>query len=198
MVKQRLKFFLNRRGFTLIDLLVAATVVIIMLSFGLARFRTGQFSNELDVSTKQLSDGVSTVRNYNLAGRTLVNSSLPDGGYGVRFDLASPDKFKLFAVVNAAAEILPKGTSTLSGVDLKSFCGLNKATVTTLPCQGASWNNIGNYLEIIFTPPGKILANFSDTGTYQYVGGVIEHQRTGQKAYFYISLTSGLITQGLL
>lgn len=209
---------INRRsvfGFTMIDLLVAATVVIVMLSFGLARFRTGQYSNELDVSLKQIDHGISTVRNYSLAGREVTAGVIPDGGYGIQFDSSglsgqtgygqgqtgygqASNEFTLFAVINSVTQILPNGRIDLGGVQLISYCGYTQEVVSALPCQGAGWVDIGNYLNIIYKPNGTVLVNYSDSGSYEFVGGIIEHKKTGRRAYFYVSLKSGIVSEGLL
>lgn len=215
LVRDRVNYSSSNRkgeGFTVIELLVSATILIVIFSFVLANFRAGQYSGELDVITRQIIDGVSTVRNMALGGQLIVdpvtsNRVYPDGGYGISFNRTNLNQFVLFAdfdasgTYNAGAEEIPNGIVQFSNVDIIDLCVSSAITVTDLPCQTSDWVSIAsNRLDITFPRPGVVIAS---DGTdllsiafpnIRFVGGVLEHQKTEQQSYFYVSLFSGLIT----
>jgi len=201
-------------GFTIVELLVSAAVLIIIFSFVLASFRTGQSSGELDVVLKQVIDGVSTVRNMSLGGQVLDDGLFPAGGYGINFNLAEqPDQYILYAVAEVGGNYSPGdelsvGITQFKNIELIKLCGLAEEVIsdaTGLPCQRPDWKELKHadeeYLEVIFPLSGEVLINYPPhpaLGDLYYVGGVIEHQKTNRQAYFYVSLASGLVTGSLV
>ncbi|MBI3290672.1 type II secretion system protein [Candidatus Falkowbacteria bacterium] len=190
-------------GFTVIELLVSAVIIIILFSFVLANFHTARYSGEIDVVLKQIISGVSTIRNYSIGGQ-LINGSFPGGGYGINFDLKNPSQFVLYAAdfpdtSLAAGEVLANGVGRFTDIKFIELCGLDATEVTSLPCQEGTWEDLGDFLEIIFSLSNGISFNYEgeDAG-YKFAGGIIEHQKTGLQSYFYVSLVSGLISGGLV
>ena len=186
----------RRFGFSLVDLLVAATIIIVISSFVLAGFRSGQRTGELDLALKQIISGITEARNKSFSGQLLVNSSFPDGGYGISFDLTKNDQYELFAVLDLGREPLPSGIKKFNQIEFVSFFGTTQSVVAAPP-PGAIWEDAGGLLEMIFVSPQEIIANPPTNGLgqpFQYVGGIIQHKKTGQQAYFYVSLVSGLVT----
>ena len=190
------------RGFTVVDLLAAATIIIIMFSFVLANFRGSQNRNELGLILKQTLGDITLVRNMSLGGQ-LFNGSFPASGYCINFDLSDPSRYVLFAndlVFDpekenySSGDELAGGRKTFNQVEFISFCGLTTNEISKLPCQESDWQNIGNFLEICFSSPDQILATDLSGQNFKYVGGVIEHKKTKQQAYFYVSLNSGLVS----
>ena len=190
------------KGFTLIDLIVSSTIIVVMFTFVLANFRTAQFSGEIDVTIKQLVNMLKVARNYSLGGQLLANQTFPDGGYGVYFNLNSADKIQFYAALDevdnsfAAGEVFDSKTLNLRDIALTELCGLTMTEVTTLPCQ-TGWENVGGYLEVIFDEAGGAKANFNSNSDFKHVGGVIKSSRTGQQAFFYVSLLGGAVTGNL-
>ena len=199
------KYYINNLGFTAIELLVSATILIVIFSFVLANFRAGQYSGELDIITRQVIDGVSTVRIMTLGGQVTPAGIFPAGGYGVSFDINNRNRFVLFADLGPTpngiydpGEEIPNGIVQFSNVYLIDLCVSSEDVVDSLPCQFSDWTNIvSNRLDIIFPRPGLVTASDGLNPlpvASQFVGGVIKHQKTGRQAYFYVSLFSGLIT----
>ena len=193
-------------GFSLVDLMVASTIIIIIFSFVLASFRTGQYSGEIDVVLKQVTDGVTTARTLTLGGKQLPDGTFPPGGYGINFDAENPSQFVLFELPTLGGsyksgdgQAISGGIKQFNNIRFVQFCGAND--VSTLPCEPGAWQNLqvgsSDYLEIIFPSPGETLVNYPASGGFNYVGGIIEHQKTGQRAYFYVSRLSGLVTGDL-
>ncbi|NUM25521.1 MAG: type II secretion system protein [Candidatus Buchananbacteria bacterium] len=190
------------RGFTLIDLMVAAVIIIIMFSYVLANFRTAQFSGEIDVSNKRLVNLFKVARNYSLGGQLLANQSFPDGGYGVYLNLNSPSTAQMYAALDQSAngfsdgELIPAQTLNFKDITLIDLCGAVTDEITTLPCQ-SGWEDAGNYLEVIFDETGGAVANYDAGSDFKHIGGVIKSSRTNQQAFFMVSLLSGGVTGNL-
>lgn len=185
------KKFKSGAGFTMIDLLVSAIIIAIIFSFVLANFRTGKFSGQLDIVLKQVINGITTVRTMSLGGQ-VIDDEVPAGGYGIHLE---NNQYYLFAALMAEDEELSDSLRQFDSIELE-FCSLDEGepSETNLPC-GGSWSEVNSPLEITFSLSDIISSNIEGAN---YVGGVIEHQRTNQRAYFYVSLTSGLVTGDLL
>lgn len=188
---------LKNKGFSLAELLVAIAITGTLLLIVLPNFHKGKQSNELDVGLKQFLEDVKTIRNLSLGGQIMTNGSFPDG-YGLGFNLAEPGQYQLFAALASGKEILPNGGKEFAGFRLISLWGLKSLAVVVPPGPG-EWENIGASLDIIFFPE-KATAGPAQNPTgdiFRFVGGVIEHEITGQQAYFYVSLPAGQLLSGL-
>lgn len=205
----------NGAGFTIVELMISASIIIVILSFVLANFRSGGYSGQLDSIMSQIVNAISTVRNKTLAGEIMANPSpppdqiFPEGGYEVRFDNAtSTVSYSLKAVLQSGTEIdLPNSSKTFSEIEF--FNPDNPAQIgflaTTFENEAGGFYQtcyIGNWLKIIFTESGKVTVAYpttcDQTGEIKYVGGIFRHKQTGQTAYFYVSLLSGLVTGSLI
>ena len=189
-------------GFTMIDLLVSSVVIIFMLSFVLANFRTAQFSGEIDVAIKQVVDQIRIVRNLSLGGQLLDDGIFPDGGYGAYFDLNSDNRVQLYAALDqvdtsfSSGRPLANQNVIFKNISFVNLCGLTADEVTDLPCQGA-WEDAGNYLEVVYSETGGATANYGQGSGFKHVGGTMTSSKTGQQAFFYVSLLSGNVTGDL-
>ena len=202
-------------GFTVLELLVSATILIVLMSFVLANFRAGQYSGELDVATKQIVDSMGTARTMTLGGQVIADPNspgarvFPPGGYAVHFDTNQPTARRLVlyadglnseveqnGIYNSGEEI-NGGIINFEHVYITQLCGLAQTPVSSIPCQ-SPWGSIGTDLDIAFSAPGQQTAEFNLPGAYEYVGGVFFHEKSNQFGYFYVSLLSGLVSGGVL
>ena len=188
---------MNRKGFTIWEMLVASAIVVILSTVVLANFRTARTSSERETVLQILLDGVRTVRTMSLGGQIQVNGTFPTGGYGIRFDTVLPSQFDLFALNGVTPEVLPNGTHQFSKVQIVALCGSDAAVPSEQPC-GTDWQSAGGVLEIVFTSAGTATVITPTGQTYKHAGGLLRHPVTGQQAYFYITLQSGLGSGGLL
>lgn len=188
---------MRRKGFTIWEVLVASAMVVILSTIVLANFRTARTSSERETVLQLLLDGVRTVRTMSLGGQIQVNGTFPDGGYGIRFNTAEPSQFVLFALNGTTPEVLPGGVHRFSKVQIIELCGSYVDVPSGQPC-GADWQGVGSILEIAFTSSGTATIITPTGQTFKHAGGLLQHPVTGQKAYFYITLQSELVSGGLL
>jgi len=85
-----------KKGFTIIELLVAMGIFVIITGMVVANFRTGSRSDELKIAAETLVSNLRKAQNMALAGQ-LLNGVSPPGGYGVYFKLAEADRYIIFA-----------------------------------------------------------------------------------------------------
>jgi prepilin-type N-terminal cleavage/methylation domain-containing protein len=86
----------SRKGFTIIELLVAMGIFVVITSMVVANFRTGSQSDELKIAAEALVSNLRKAQNMALAGQ-LKDGASPPGGYGVYFKLADTDRYIIFA-----------------------------------------------------------------------------------------------------
>jgi prepilin-type N-terminal cleavage/methylation domain-containing protein len=110
-------FHVSRRGFTIVELLVALGIFVIITAMVVANFRAGSRSDELRIAAETLVSNLRKAQNMSLAGQ-LINGNSPPGGYGVYFKLSDTDRYIIFADLNGdlgytAGEALADGTIIL-------------------------------------------------------------------------------------
>jgi prepilin-type N-terminal cleavage/methylation domain-containing protein len=85
-----------KRGFTIIELLVAISIFIVVTGLVVANFRRGARSDELKIAAAGLANTLRRAQTMALAGET-INGALPLGGYGVYVTLDTPNRYIIFA-----------------------------------------------------------------------------------------------------
>lgn len=189
-------------GFTLLEMMISTAVILIMLIFVLANYRTAGSSGEISYSVEQILNGFRTAQSKGVSGN-LVEDPLsppdriyPNQGYAIYFEEASPNRFSIYGL--HGVDKLDEEIFQSPVVFLVSLCGLPTPAPVPVPppCSGAWDNNIAS-AEIIFNLAGDVISNFKDSANsplsgFDYFGGIIEHQKTGQQAYFYVSLITGI------
>jgi prepilin-type N-terminal cleavage/methylation domain-containing protein len=85
-----------KRGFTIIELLVAVSIFIIITGLVVADFRRGARSDELKIAASGLASTLQRAQTMALAGEA-INGIVPAGGYGVYVTLDVPNRYIIFA-----------------------------------------------------------------------------------------------------
>ncbi|OGY47408.1 MAG: hypothetical protein A3J65_00045 [Candidatus Buchananbacteria bacterium RIFCSPHIGHO2_02_FULL_45_11b] len=207
----------QKQGFSLPEALVSLFIITLLMLAVLPNFRAGQRSQEIDVNLKQLVEGITSVRTKSLAGQLLVDPAVyPAGtttdGYGIRF-IKGRQSYESFAVLPAYAAVpkpsLPNNPQEIGNIKIISLSGLVEPEADKpfpLGLDQSPWQNLGipekpsPSLEIIFSLPNSIMAVPAADGAgnqFKYVGGMIEHVKSGRRGYFYVSLLSGAVNYGL-
>ncbi len=106
-----------KKGFTIIELLVALGVFVVVTAMVVANFRAGGRSDELRIAAETLISNLRKAQNMSLAGQ-LTNGVSPPGGYGVYFKLSDADRYIIFSDLDGdlgytAGEALLDGTIIL-------------------------------------------------------------------------------------
>jgi len=95
---------ITRFGFTTVDLLVAVSIFIIIASIMIANFRQGSQQDQLRQAGFLVASVLEQAQAQALAGTTVNiggSTFVPSGGYGVYFDLSSPNQLILFPDLNS-------------------------------------------------------------------------------------------------
>lgn len=194
--------FKKQNGFTVFEMLIVSVIIIIIMSVVFANYRSGQQFSELELAFRQVSNAITTARTKSLGGEIFTGGpffdEFPAGGYGVHFDNNS-NQFTIYAADSpdtslTAGDPIGGGVTNFTDVRIVELCGYDQATISGIPCD-PSWTNLGSYLEVVFSQSNESSANHSPVGeTMYFVGGLLEHQRSGEQAYFYISIPNGVVS----
>jgi len=91
-----------KKSFTLVELMVVIAISGLIGGAIFANMRSGGRSMDLNSSAEKMAGIVKQAQMMALSGKQ-IDSSRPDGGYGVYFDVSTtPDSYKLFANTSEA------------------------------------------------------------------------------------------------
>lgn len=92
------KIFFDKKGTSLIELIVGIAIIAIVTGTVLANFRTGERTNELHGSTQKLVSEIRNIQNFAMSLKSF-NGAIPDGGWGLFFNNqgSSGLGYKIFA-----------------------------------------------------------------------------------------------------
>lgn len=204
-------------GFTLIDLVVSAVILIIIFSFVLANFR-GAAQNDLNLALQKIISDIKEAQTMGLAGKIFMGD-YPEGGYGLKLARCTtpPCSYQIFADLNSNVypdlgirEVPTEFSRILLGKNfIEAICystenqpqfpPFDSSNGSCLPANG--WQD-PNFFAVTFKhnqvlirtvlPPQELLTDI------KYISGLLKNQAIGNQAYFYIAKETGLISSGLL
>ena len=148
----------NERGYTLIELIVSISIIIIISSMMLANYRQGGASEELNAAAQNLVSEIRKVQAYSL-GYKEFNGSIPDeGGWGIALtsvSTQSPENFILFFDYTGATPSGPNDKyNSPTELYVSNKIGKNVEVDELIFNNGASSEN---YFWAIFFPPDPIV-----------------------------------------
>ena len=167
-----------KRGFTIIELLVSLGIFIIVTTMVVANFRGGNRSDELKIAAETVASNLRRAQNMALAGE-LTDGITPPGGYGIYFNLATADRYIIFADKNGnlaydAGEALPAGLIALP----------QGMVITAISPAAAS--------VALFKPPKPTI--YINGGTvFNLVAVTVKHSLSGQMKKIILNRISGRI-----
>jgi len=181
--------FLNNRlkskGFTLIEILVSLSIVIVLTTLVIANFEWGGYNFALQRSLHVASQQIRNAQEMAFSSKE-IGEAVPPGGYGVNFNIQnSITKYILFADNNGDkfynGEPTDKIIEEFSLEDDVSISGLFISSLAT------------EFLDIVFVPPDPaIYINSSYGGGADFSGDI--HFEAANKATGSISVNGvGLI-----
>jgi len=91
-------YFLKNKGFTLIEILIVISIIVILSIFVFVNYRTGQRELALERATNKLVQDLRYIQKMALELTVVPGTDIaPSGGYGIYIDIQSPTQYILFA-----------------------------------------------------------------------------------------------------
>lgn len=170
------KLKLNRSGFTLIEMITSISLIVIITAIFIANYRSNNKRTDLIMTAQTLVSNFHAAQN-NTLGLIKYGNAVPAGGWGIYFDITTPNKYILFADLDRPASDEPGDThladSGSSRYNASTEGDVNQgARIIDLPPGleiSAIKTDIGsplNYVNVTFLPPDP-KTNIFD-GTYAY------------------------------
>jgi hypothetical protein len=97
------KIKLNRSGLTLVEMLVSLGVVMLVTVIFIFNYHDSNKRTDLIMASQTLVSDIHRAQNNSL-GLLEYGDELPAGGWGVYFDLSTPDKYIVFADLEGPGE----------------------------------------------------------------------------------------------
>lgn len=171
---------MNERGFNMIELLVAISIVALISLVAWPNLRNNP--NQLEFAATNMASVLRKASSMSLAGQK-TNGAFPEGGYGVRIEqcTTTPCTFRIYADNNAnqaydgGAEELPTEVYRLDGQ-------VEITTVTPSP------------LDIVFRPPVPYVCINQACSGVSYAEVVLTDTRVGATRTLRLNQVSGQIT----
>jgi len=99
-MKNKLKIKINnKKGFTLLELIVSVAIIGIVSSISIANYKSVNIQNRLVTSTHNLVNNLRLSQTYSLGSKEF-GGNISSGGWGVYFNIANPDYYIIFADTN--------------------------------------------------------------------------------------------------
>ena len=93
-----LKRFKTQRGVTLVELLITILIISIIVSISFLGYREFEHRLTLQRVVYKIVADIEKTREMAMSAQEFEGTgSIPEGGYGVYFDISTPDEFILFA-----------------------------------------------------------------------------------------------------
>lgn len=198
-----MKHFNTTRGFTIIDLLVAAGVVMIVSTFVLANLRRVD-RNNLPLALQQVGGGIVETQTMGLAGKLFSQAQpiYPTGGYGIIFQ-KNTSQYTIFGDLDS---VDGNGTAIAGGVRGllagNTIIGVHYSLADAPPAIFTGWLDApGDLVRLVFNQ-GETVAYFSNetqpANGVIYVGLKLRSDESGRLGFVYVSLKTGLLKSGFI
>lgn len=144
------KKFLKNQGFTVIEMLISAGIVVFLTVIFLANYHSISFRTELNIDAQKVISNLNLTRSFSLSSKK-YNEILSNGGWGVYFSSQDSSKYLIFADIdndhaydNGEAEVA-KGGKVINLSNKVYIDNINMCE--NVPCVGTTTATI------IFIPP---------------------------------------------
>jgi prepilin-type N-terminal cleavage/methylation domain-containing protein len=136
---------INKKGFTLIELIVTIGIIVFMSAFILANYRRAGDKTDLRAAAQKLMNDVKSAQS-NALGLKKFNGNSPGGGWGVRFHMED-SSYIIFSDYLAAGDY---GWYTDSNEKYQEINFNNNIKIKGKPRLDGTQRN---YLYVVFEPP---------------------------------------------
>jgi prepilin-type N-terminal cleavage/methylation domain-containing protein len=140
--------FKIRPGFTLMELLVSMSIIVIVSGIFLANFHYGNQQGKVNMAAQKLASDIRLAQSYAL-GLKDFNGSPPDGGWGIMFKAPAQPYYILYADMNANHHI-----SSESSEELKPYINFPEGIVIDTIIIDS---NSRNFAYLTFEPPDPVV-----------------------------------------
>jgi prepilin-type N-terminal cleavage/methylation domain-containing protein len=152
----------NKRGFSLVELMIVISIIGIMSVLGMASFRSSRAYLNLDLSQRELAAAIKLAQSYAIQGKTQIvaGEEMLPCGYGLRF--TEEKKFEIFFNKNPETETCQKINQTASAEDMH-FGNQSVSAETFEFKEGVTLEGVSDFAttEIYFTIPHANVYNYA-------------------------------------
>jgi prepilin-type N-terminal cleavage/methylation domain-containing protein len=141
----------KNNGFGLIELIVGLFIIALLTGLSFANYHSTNNRSKLTLAAQAVLSDVKLAENYSLGMQVFNDGNVPAGGWGLRFDIASSDRYLIFA-----------------DADEDSAYDLGEIYKTIVLPENINITAISETspVDIVFVPPDpKTLINGSNSGT---------------------------------
>lgn len=169
------KNWLNEEGFTLVEMLVSISVIVILSAISIANLQGYKKISTTNSSAKKLSSNIRKVEGYAIGLKDFKNSGSPRGGWGIRLSSVAGQNFSytLFAETSNTPDYVYDGASNkLLDVSLEKSSYVRTIVASYFDSAAVHSENKNN-INIVFEPPDPKVHICDDAGECKYVSAEI-------------------------
>ncbi len=122
LLKSYFFYFKNQQAFTVIELMVVVTIMMLMLSAMILNLNAGRSARNLTIAENLLVSNLRKIQSYTLSGRNLSSGQAADF-YILRVDSLYPTQYKIQAIYNSTVSPKVADVETVSLPAGISFSG---------------------------------------------------------------------------
>ncbi|MCX6795113.1 MAG: type II secretion system protein [Candidatus Falkowbacteria bacterium] len=146
----------SQPAFSIIEMLVSISIIALISGIFLVNYRNGIRRSDLSMATNIMAADTRMAQSYSL-GLVKYDAVFPDGGWGVNFDLATPDRYYFFAdggVFDTASDQVRQNEESLPQYKAKTVVFSTGIKITDIKIKDDNdlWFSISN-LVVTFLPP---------------------------------------------
>jgi prepilin-type N-terminal cleavage/methylation domain-containing protein len=175
----------NRKGFTLMEVVVSIGIMALLLSLFLVNYRVGSRGSELVLAAQNALSDMRLVQNNSL-GSVRYNGQVPLGGWGVHFDTSASNnrRYIVFADIDGDHNYDGAGESN------PSYGGRTIDLPENISIAGIEYHGgiSKTWSDFVFLPPLPKTIIWDGAGTTTEATIILEHGVTGENKSIYSNI----------
>jgi len=146
MIRNNKKIIKNKKGFTLIELMISVSIIAMISTLYLTNYQGANKQSQLSLATQKLASDIRLAQNYSL-GLLDYEGDIPDGGWGINLKKGN-DYYTIFADSGDGFYAFDD-VEEYRRVDLPNGVIIDSLVVGDIPDPESN-------LDIVFLPPDPI------------------------------------------